>query len=230
MTSIEHQLLEGNLSRAHPQHLELVENFYRIHGLQNIPDWNLPDNISMDSTFPLAHTLKDDEYITIGNRQWQVIVTSGHTPEHFVLSCQEDKVLIGGDLLLPTISCNVGVYPRFQEANPLGDLLKSMDRLKDLPDDTLVLPSHESPYMGLSVKLQKLERRYQTRLKKITQACGTPQTAYELLPQIFKYKLSGMTLALAMIEVVAYLNYLCNKGELKLTRNADGVCRFLRCV
>lgn len=230
MTPIEYELLEGSLSSAHPQHAELEERFYHMHGLQDIPDWSLPDNISMASTFPLEHTVEDNEYITIGNRQWQVIVTGGHTPEHFVLSCQEDKILIGGDLLLPTISSNVGVYPRLPEANPLECLFTLIDRLKGFPANTLVLPSHETPYLGLSVKLQNLDQRYQPRLKTITQVCTTPHTAYELLPEIFKYKLSGMTLSLAMREMIAYLNYLHGKAIIESSCDADEICRFQKCV
>lgn len=229
MTGTEYELLEGSLSSAHPQHAELVERFYKSHGLPSVPDWNLPDSLSEISTFPLGHSLQDNESFRIGNRQWQVIVTGGHTPEHFVLSCPEEKILIGGDLLLPTISSNVGVYPRLPDTDPLGDLLISMERLQGLPADTLVLPAHETPFLGLHPKLQRLRERYQSRLEKITLACATPRTANELLPEVFRGKLAGISLSLGMLEMVAYLNYLCGKAVLELTQDAEGFCRYQVC-
>ena len=51
----------------------------------------------------------DRETITIGDRYWQVIVGTGHSPEHVCLYCPGLKLLISGDQVLPGISSNVSV-------------------------------------------------------------------------------------------------------------------------
>ncbi|HNC68950.1 MAG TPA: MBL fold metallo-hydrolase, partial [Pseudomonadales bacterium] len=55
--------------------------------------------------------LVDGETIEIGDRYWQVIVGSGHSPEHVSLYCPGLKLLISGDQVLPRITPNVSVFP-----------------------------------------------------------------------------------------------------------------------
>ncbi|MDZ7643088.1 MAG: gamma-glutamyltransferase [Woeseiaceae bacterium] len=90
--------------------------------------------------------LQDGDTLTIGGREWQVIVGNGHSPEHACLYDPAAKLLLSGDQVLPTISSNVGVYPTEPDADPLADWLASIDKLRErLPDDVLVLPAHGKP-------------------------------------------------------------------------------------
>jgi glyoxylase-like metal-dependent hydrolase (beta-lactamase superfamily II) len=93
--------------------------------------------------FPIAHRrLYEGDVVTIGGRNWKVIVGYGHAPEHVSLYCKELNLLISGDMLLPRISTNVAVRPIDPRSNPLRLFLESIRRYLDLPEDILVLPSH----------------------------------------------------------------------------------------
>src|SRR5271170_6296810 len=99
------------------------------------------------------HRLSDGDTLRFGAHEWQVVVGSGHSPEHACLYCPELKLLISGDQVLPRISSNVSVYPTEPDANPLDDWLTSLARIKQrIPDDVLVLPAHNSPFRRLHAR------------------------------------------------------------------------------
>ncbi|MEQ9449040.1 MAG: MBL fold metallo-hydrolase, partial [Rhodospirillaceae bacterium] len=47
------------------------------------------------------HRIRDGDVITIGEHDWNVIVGTGHSPEHACLYCPRLSVLISGDQVLP---------------------------------------------------------------------------------------------------------------------------------
>ena len=79
--------------------------------------------------------------IVVGGRAWRVITGYGHAPEHASLHCEALGLAISGDMLLPTISTHVGVWATDPEGDPLGHFLRSIRRFRELPADTLMLPS-----------------------------------------------------------------------------------------
>ena len=93
--------------------------------------------------------LLDGDSVRIGGpRDWLCSAGYGHAPEHMALHCDELRVLIGGDMVLPRISTNVSVI----ESSPRRTrcAVPGLDRaLQALPADTLVLPSHGRPFTGL---------------------------------------------------------------------------------
>jgi len=93
-----------------------------------------------------------------------VITGCGHSPEHVALYCPSQKLLISGDMLLPKISTNVGVWAVSPEDDPLADFLRSLGRFEALPEDTLVLPSHGLPFVGLHARIAQLRAHHEERL------------------------------------------------------------------
>jgi hypothetical protein len=61
--------------------------------------------------------MQDGDVVRIGGRDWRCISGYGHAPEHIALYCEDLKVLISGDMVLPRISTNVSVYEIEPEAN-----------------------------------------------------------------------------------------------------------------
>ena len=124
--------------------------------------------------------LHDGDEIAVGpahaKRVFRVIVGFGHSPEHASLYCEADRVLIAGDMVLPRISTNVSVFELEPEANPLPRYLHSLDRLLVLPADTLVLPSHGLPFIGLHERVAQQHAHHRARLEEVQAACATPQT------------------------------------------------------
>ena len=182
--------------------------------------------------------LFDGLQLRIGERVWRCIVGYGHAPEHIALYCPDiaapgddgqtsSGVLISGDMLLPRISTNVSVFDSEPEANPLPMYLTSIRRLAELPADTLVLPSHGKPFYGLHARVDQLEAHHDERLATALKACRErPCSAADLLEVLFKRRLDLHQTTFAMGESIAHLHTLWRAGQLRRTRDTDGVLRF----
>ena len=171
--------------------------------------------------------LMDGLTLRIGDHDWQCISGYGHAPEHIALYCAELQVLISGDMVLPRISTNVSVYDMEPEADSLKLFLQSLHRYDDLPADTLVLPSHGKPFTGLHERLDQLHLHHHERLAEVREACQQrPSSAADILPVMFKRPLDLHQTTFALGEVIAHLNTLWYRGELRRELGADGVYRF----
>lgn len=178
----------------------------------------------MPATF---HRLLDGLSVPIGEHRWVCHVGHGHAPEHIALHCPELNVLISGDMVLPRISTNVSVYDTEPEANSLTLFLQSLDRMRNLPEDTLVLPSHGKPFTGLHTRIDQLHDHHRDRLAEVVAACEQqPTTAADLLPVLFKRQLDLHQTTFAMGEAVAHLHALWHQGTLTRALGTDGVYRF----
>lgn len=166
------------------------------------------------------------DVLRIGDDDWQVIVGYGHSPEHVSLSCRARNVLISGDMVLPRISTNISVHDFEPEADPLRQYLTSLDAYAPLPADTLVLPSHGRPFVGLHTRIAQQREHHQARLDEVLEACATPQSAADIVPVMFKRPLDLHQLTFALGEALAHLQYLQREGALQRRRDADGVVRF----
>jgi glyoxylase-like metal-dependent hydrolase (beta-lactamase superfamily II) len=173
------------------------------------------------------HRMMDGQAIAIGSRTWRCISGYGHAPEHMALHCDELKVLISGDMMLPRISTNVSVYDLEPESDPLSLFLTSIDKFKALPADTLVLPSHGKPFTGLHERIGQLHDHHRDRLAEVMDFCAhTPRSAAEVLPVLFTRALDLHQTTFAMGETVAHLHTLWFAGQLARKLGDDGVYRF----
>jgi len=164
--------------------------------------------------------LVDLETITIGDRYWQVVVGSGHSPEHAALYCPALKLLISGDQVLPRISPNVSVFPTEPDGDPLHEWLSSSARIREmLPDDVLVLPAHEAPFYGLHVRLSQLIEAHNRDLRSLFAYLDQPRRAVDCFPALFRRDIDEATLGLATGETLAHLN--CLLGRRRITRKRD---------
>src|SRR3546814_7980259 len=68
---------------------------------------------------PRFTRMLDGHKVSIGGRDWRVMIGYGHAPEHASLYSDTLRVLISGDMVLPRISTNVSVFDYEPEANPL---------------------------------------------------------------------------------------------------------------
>ena len=165
--------------------------------------------------------------LTIGGRAWTCHVGYGHAPEHISLHCNELGVLVSGDMVLPRISTNVSVHEGEPESNPLRLYLDSITRMKALPADVLVLPSHGRPFTGLHTRVDQLVAHHDERLADVITACTeAPQCAADLLMILFRRKLDLHQTTFAMGESIAHLHALWLDGRLTRRLDDDGVYRF----
>lgn len=169
----------------------------------------------------------DHEDIVIGQRSWRVIIGTGHSPEHAALYCEQDGLLISGDMVLPRISTNVSVFDLEPEANPLTWYLGSLRRFESCGADTLVLPSHGRPFRGLHRRLAQLHDHHAERLSAVEAACReSPRHGAESVKIIFGREFDAHQMMFALGESLAHLHALWYQGRLQRTQGSDGVFRF----
>jgi glyoxylase-like metal-dependent hydrolase (beta-lactamase superfamily II) len=205
--------------------------FYRAHGLdaarldalRNRGNW-YPQGVP---TLPRHYRrLRDGDTETIGGRRWRVVVGRGHAPEQAMLHCAELGVLIAGDQVLPKITPNVAVQHPEPMANPLKLFLQTLERLRNMPDDTLVLPSHGMPFRGLKARLDAMTAHHDERLAEVLAACAAPRTTVDIVGVLFRPDLDIHQLGFALGEALAHLRLLEADGRLARTTDKDGVIRF----
>ena len=170
--------------------------------------------------------LQDGQMLRVGANDWRVITGFGHSPEHVSLYCEALKTLISGDMVLPRISTNVSVFAVEPEANPVQLYLDSLAKYRDLPEDTLVLPSHGKPFRGLHTRIAQLQEHHRERLAEVVSACAQPQSAADIVPVMFRRPLDAHQLTFAMGEALAHLHKLWFDGVLARSTGNDGVIRF----
>lgn len=168
--------------------------------------------------------MREGDRLTIGGADWRVVVGEGHSPEHACLWREADGVVLGGDQILPKISSNVSVWPTEPDADPLGDWLASLERMKTVfPDDVLVLPSHGEPFRGAQARLDALLRGHRTALRRLERALRSPKRAVDVFPALFARPVGDGVRGMATGESLAHLNYLLRQGRVERVRDADGV-------
>lgn len=212
---------------------EETKAFYRSAGMDpeiyraRVSD--RPYNFS-DVVYPMPlgfHRIVDEDVLEIGGRQWHVTCTGGHAPEHAMLWCHEDNLLIAGDQVLPTISPNIGVYPSEPLNDPLSDWLTSCERIKGMAtEDYLVLPGHKLPFTGLPARIEALIANHHAALARLEAFCEIPRAAGDCFDLLFKRKIGPAEYGLALVEAIAHLNHLYLGARLSRSKDEQGVWRF----
>jgi glyoxylase-like metal-dependent hydrolase (beta-lactamase superfamily II) len=208
-----------------------VEAFFRSHGLDDVAQIQpmfKPERFSrMTSGMPdVERQVADGDTLLWGDGEWLALQTDGHAEGHLCLSNAAARVLISGDQVLPSISSNISYGFRFADKNPLGSYLDSLQRLRKLSTETLVLPSHGVPFHGLQQRVDDLTSHHEEQLALVQERCREPKTAAELLPSMFRRELKGMHLFLAFGEALAHLEYLVHAGRLQRV-TAAGIVRYV---
>jgi glyoxylase-like metal-dependent hydrolase (beta-lactamase superfamily II) len=174
--------------------------------------------------------LVDGEELPIGAHTWRVVVGNGHSPEHACLYSPDHKVLISGDQILPRISSNVSVYPTEPDANPMADWYASLAKIKrEIPDDVLVLPSHNECFRGLHARVEHLARGQDRTLERLRRALKERKRAVDVFGALFARSIGeadASLLGMATGESVACLNFLWHQGTVERDIDAQGVAWF----
>lgn len=170
--------------------------------------------------------LVDGEVLRIGAHDWRVLIGNGHSPEHACLVCDALGVMISGDQVLPRISSNVSVFPTEPEADPLGDWMDSLERVRrEVGDEVLVLPAHNMPFRGLHARLDALARGHRVSLERLERTLAEPRRAIDTFGALFARRIEGSSglLGMATGEALAHLNHLRHQGRIRAEADADGV-------
>lgn len=93
-------------------------------------DFNLP---------PIGHCLNDGDEIHFGNHLFKVIHTPGHSKGGVVYHCAEENVAFTGDTLFRN-----GIGRTDLPGGNMFQIIQSLRKLTQLPDNTTVYPGHGS--------------------------------------------------------------------------------------
>ena len=168
--------------------------------------------------------LSDGQRLRIGSHEWEVVIGSGHSPEHACLYNEELNLFISGDQVLPTISSNVSVYPTEPDANPLQDWLTSLAAIKGrIPADVLVLPAHGEPFRGAHERIGELIAGHKTQLEALFKFCAKPRRAIDVFPALYRRRITSDNLMFATGEAIAHLNFLMAEGRIEAESDANDV-------
>lgn len=179
------------------------------------------------SPLPMQYErMEDGSKLTIGGRDWVVVMGRGHSPEHACLWCLDEPLFITGDQVLPEITSNVSVYAREPMANPLAHWLSSLERLLDLPGDPAVLPAHGPVFTGLKPRLKRLITGHLDKLALLHEACGEkPRSPVSAFGTLYRRKVTGFDFFMALGESVAHL-HLLESLDLVVRSEDEGIWRF----
>ena len=151
------------LTHCHGDHIGAVEEVKNIRGgkvLINSDDYEGLKNPSINLTEILSKNtisieadsrVNDEDILHIGNLEFKVIHTPGHTKGGSSLYCEKEKMLFSGDTLFK------GAWGRTDlPTSSFEDIISSIsNKLLVLPDETIVYPGH-----GISTKIVEEEPIY----------------------------------------------------------------------
>jgi glyoxylase-like metal-dependent hydrolase (beta-lactamase superfamily II) len=177
---------------------------------------------------PFFERILAGDALRIGGRVFEVLTADGHAPEQAMLYCAEDKLLFPADQVLEKISPNISVWATEPHGDPLGLYLRSLKELKArLPEDVMVLPSHNMPFIGLHGRADQIASHHERRCGALLEAAREPKSVAGLVPALFPRPLDAFEMTFAFAEALAHANHLLRDGRLIWTAPQDGVRRVI---
>jgi glyoxylase-like metal-dependent hydrolase (beta-lactamase superfamily II) len=165
-------------------------------------------------TRPVDH----GDLLELTGREWFVLHTPGHTPDHFCLHDPDTGIFLAGDHVLPTITPHIsGIAP---SPDPLKAYFYSLDRVGEISGVKQVLPAHGHPFSDLRARTEAIKRHHDERLEKVKEICRElgPASVAQISRRLFQPRSWG---AMAESETYAHLEHLVHAGEAESYKNAD---------
>jgi glyoxylase-like metal-dependent hydrolase (beta-lactamase superfamily II) len=174
------------------------------------------------------HRIKHGDTIAVGARSFQVLTGGGHALEQAMLYRPEERLFLAADQVIARISPNVSVHPMEPGLDALGIYLASLRAIREtVAPDVLVLPGHGLPFHGLHDRVEELILHHAQRCGEIAAACKVaPLSVAEIVPYLFTRPLDAHQTGFAFGEVLAHVNHMLGRGELRLETDAGGVDRY----
>jgi glyoxylase-like metal-dependent hydrolase (beta-lactamase superfamily II) len=155
----------------------------------------------------------------------EVVCTPGHSPGHVCLYAPRHKALFSGDHMLERITPNINWQPG---KDALGDFLDSLEKVAEI-DIERVLPSHGSPFPGHREWIARTAGHHEDRCAKILDALENgPKTAHELVADLWTRALPPFHHRFAVYEVLAHLEYLRLRGQVRAEPDDSGALGWSR--
>lgn len=174
-------------------------------------------------TIPLHHLDR-----VPGHEDWIVLYTPGHAGTHLSFIHEQDRIFIGGDLLLEKVSSNPlleGPYKALDNrAQPMIDYRNSLQLLREL-DVHKVLPGHGPIITDVNVLIADRLKSFQKRTIFVKMLLQKEKlTAFELSKKIYP-KQTKEQLLLTMSQTIGYIDLLVDAQEI-ISYEEDGVFQY----
>ena len=212
--------------------LEEMDQWLRING---VPEADRPklqraslEVLGLVSVAAPDWPVRGGEHLRVGDFDFEVIWTPGHSPGHICLYERAHRVLVSGDHILPVITPNVSMHTQ-SLGNPLADYMDSLRAVEALPLD-VILPAHEHVFRDLPKRIAEIHAHHAERKQHIIAAfAGEPKTAYAIAATI-PWETMGVPWAdlaafhkrAAVTETLSHLELMRAEGILSKT-SKDGV-------
>jgi glyoxylase-like metal-dependent hydrolase (beta-lactamase superfamily II) len=203
----------------------------------NLPAELVREYIEMNMKYSALFAIPQDSELLDPNApleaagtSWNILVGRGHSPELAALHSPELGLLISSDQVLPGILPSVGasIYKPNAAEDPLAQYLASLLPFRSLPENTLVLPSHNLPFYGVRSRVDSMTSHHMARLDIARTACADGATAAEVLAALFRRKLNTTQMIMGLTEALARLNYLVGIGQ--IVRESGSEVDIYRCA
>jgi len=197
---------------------QAIVDLFQAHGMPTVlaeqVRHSMAETRAMTLPWPTTSAIEPGVSIQIGARSFQVIATPGHSDQHLVFYCAEERLLLCGDAVLIKITPNISLWPHGRP-DPLADYLQSLDLLAALQVD-LALSGHGPLIRAFGERLAELRAHHHERLEIMEQATGGGATAFSICTAVFPITaLSPHQMRFAMAETLAHLEYLVVVGRLE---------------
>jgi len=103
--------------------------------------------------------------MNIGGRDWRLVATPGHSPDHLSLYDERSGILLGGDNVLRSVTTWLGP--------PKSDLkvyIQTLEMIRALPNLRLILGAHGSPVENPRERIAEIIEWRRQRLEHVLQA------------------------------------------------------------
>lgn len=159
-----------------------------------------------------ARLFSGGEQIPTAIGPFEVLWTSGHSPGHICLYSRERKILFSGDQILEYITPNIAWHPG---RDMLAEFLESLERLAPLDVD-LILPGHDDPFSGHRSWIEETAVHHRERCDEIFGLLRhNPQTAHQMVAELWRKPLSPINHHFAIFEVLAHLEHMQRQGRVR---------------
>jgi glyoxylase-like metal-dependent hydrolase (beta-lactamase superfamily II) len=212
---------------------DVFRPFYQRHGLSaeatEIVLRNGHEYLRRTTGVPASyHRIKHGDTLSVGARTFHVLTGGGHALEQAMLYRPEERLFLAADQVIARISPNISVHPMEPDLDALSIYLASLRAIRtSVAADVLVLPGHGLPFHGLHDRIEELIHHHAQRCGEIALACKeVPRSVAEIVPFLFTRALDAHQTGFAFGEVLAHVNHMLGRGELRLETDASGADRY----
>ena len=196
---------------------EKVKDFYCSYGVPENIMKNIASELYGYRALLLGPTetvhINDGDIFEIEDGYLKVVHTPGHTPGHISLFYPEKKIFFGADFLLQDEWPHGGIYPHTAGYNPIGDYLKSLEKVKALEPE-VIIPSHKEPIYDPIKRIEesilfmkrKIEEIYDVLKKK------GPLNLAQICDMAFKGYDSSLSYFFLLSVGLGYMRYMIEDG------------------